>query len=288
MPSTYVHLSLRDIDGAILKLHGLKEDKEEKKENLTPKKCFRCEKMNPATGKFCLRCGAPLDLETVMKVDEKRKEIDQLKKENNELKIWMPSFKEGLKLLAEKVDSVIKVAKQREEEMNKLREENTFLKELLDKDNADWIIMRDLAIRTNRVPDEPNEFGYPLNFDEEKVYNLQPNEENSKRKEIKQTHKKSKTLKFDSPESLLTYFKETLGRVYYEYSRIDTIARFIFENIDKPFGREDVGNYCKNEHGKKPSDATTHKHLNLLIEHDIIRRKYHGVYEVNKLLLNFH
>ena len=32
--------------------------------------------MNPPTGKFCLRCGAPLDLETVMKVEEKRNEMD--------------------------------------------------------------------------------------------------------------------------------------------------------------------------------------------------------------------
>lgn len=78
MPSTYVHLSGRDIDGAILKLHGLKEDKEEKKDNLTPKKCFRCEKMNPATGKFCLRCGAPLDQKTAMRAEEKRKEMDNI------------------------------------------------------------------------------------------------------------------------------------------------------------------------------------------------------------------
>ena len=39
--------------------------------------------------------------------------------------------------------------------------------------------------------------------------------------------------------------------------------------------------------GKKPVDATIHKHFNLLIEHDIIHRKYHGIYEVNKHLINF-
>ena len=78
MPSTYVHLSGRDLDGAILKLHGLKEGDEIKKENFSPKKCHRCEKMNPPTGKFCLRCGAPLDLKTVMKVEEKRNEMDNI------------------------------------------------------------------------------------------------------------------------------------------------------------------------------------------------------------------
>ncbi len=78
MPSTYVHLSGRDLDNAILKHNGIKENKEEKKDNLMPKKCFRCEKMNPSTGKFCLRCGAPLDLETAMRVEEKRNEMDNI------------------------------------------------------------------------------------------------------------------------------------------------------------------------------------------------------------------
>jgi len=77
MPSTYVHLSGRDIDSAVLKLYGMKEKETAKEENLTPKKCHRCEKANPATGKFCLRCGNPLDLETVLKVEEKTKEVDE-------------------------------------------------------------------------------------------------------------------------------------------------------------------------------------------------------------------
>jgi len=76
MPSTYVHLSGRDIDGAVLKLHGLKEHEKIKEELLSPKKCHRCEKENPATGKFCLRCGAPLNLETALNVEEKRKDVD--------------------------------------------------------------------------------------------------------------------------------------------------------------------------------------------------------------------
>ena len=35
-------------------------------------------KMNPPTGKFCLRCGTPLEVESVMKVEEKRNEMDNL------------------------------------------------------------------------------------------------------------------------------------------------------------------------------------------------------------------
>ncbi len=78
MSSTYVHLSGRDLDGAILKLNGLKEENKGKEEETTVKKCHRCEKVNPPTGKFCLRCGIPLDTETAMKIDEKRTEMDNL------------------------------------------------------------------------------------------------------------------------------------------------------------------------------------------------------------------
>jgi len=76
MTSTYVHLSMRDLEGAVLKLNGLKNDKTESEDQATVKKCPRCSQMNPATGKFCTRCGTPLDMETVLKVEEKRKEVD--------------------------------------------------------------------------------------------------------------------------------------------------------------------------------------------------------------------
>lgn len=76
MPSTYVHLSGRDLEDAILKFNGL--NVEEKENEPTIKKCPRCEKINPNTGRFCLRCGAPLDFEAVMKVEEKRNEMDNV------------------------------------------------------------------------------------------------------------------------------------------------------------------------------------------------------------------
>lgn len=78
MPATYIHMSGRDIDDTILEIHGIKKEEKVKKEEFSSKKCHRCEKMNPPTGRFCLRCGAPLDLETVMKVEEKRKEVDEV------------------------------------------------------------------------------------------------------------------------------------------------------------------------------------------------------------------
>jgi site-specific recombinase XerD len=78
MPATYIHMSGRDIDGAVLEFHGLKPGSKVPQEKLSPKKCPRCEKMNPPTGRFCTRCGAPLNLETAMKVEEKIEESGDL------------------------------------------------------------------------------------------------------------------------------------------------------------------------------------------------------------------
>jgi ribosomal protein L40E len=78
MPSVYVHLSGRDMDNAILKMNGIKSKNTEKKQSFAPRQCQRCDIMNPPAGKFCFKCGMPLDQETVMKVEEKRNEMDNI------------------------------------------------------------------------------------------------------------------------------------------------------------------------------------------------------------------
>jgi len=59
--STYVHLSGRDLDDAILKLHGLKQEEEKEEEKFKPRRCPRCYQMNDPASKFCAYCGLPLD-----------------------------------------------------------------------------------------------------------------------------------------------------------------------------------------------------------------------------------
>jgi integrase/ribosomal protein L40E len=78
MPSVYVHLSGRDTDDAILRVNGIKKNETEENDILKPKKCFRCNVENPATAKFCYKCGAALDLKTVVDLEDKRKETDGL------------------------------------------------------------------------------------------------------------------------------------------------------------------------------------------------------------------
>jgi hypothetical protein len=72
MASIYVHMSGRDVDDALLKLHGLKE-KTPEDDHQKPTRCPRCSEINPPNFKFCGKCGMALDLKAVMEKDEKMK-----------------------------------------------------------------------------------------------------------------------------------------------------------------------------------------------------------------------
>jgi ribosomal protein L40E len=69
MASVYVHLSMRNLDQAILELHGISIEKE-RKERFERKICPRCDTENSLTAKFCLKCGFVLEKETEQKLKE--------------------------------------------------------------------------------------------------------------------------------------------------------------------------------------------------------------------------
>ncbi len=60
MASTYVHLSGRDVDNALLQVYSLKERVQEGVK-LNVKNCIRCKEKNSPSQSFCGRCGNPLD-----------------------------------------------------------------------------------------------------------------------------------------------------------------------------------------------------------------------------------
>jgi Site-specific recombinase XerD len=93
MASVYVHLSGRDIDNAILKLHGIETDDAPKK--LTVNKCPRCRDINPENARFCNKCGLPFTQEAAITVGSimndytvsaDQEEITAMKNELKELK----------------------------------------------------------------------------------------------------------------------------------------------------------------------------------------------------------
>jgi len=78
MASTYVHLSGRDVDSALLKLQGVEVENKSKETALKIVLCPRCNEKNSPTSKFCMRCGSPMDLKIALKVDEMRSKADKL------------------------------------------------------------------------------------------------------------------------------------------------------------------------------------------------------------------
>jgi len=71
--ATYVHLSGRDTDRAILEMHGLaEEEKPESKLNVI--ECPRCKTKNDPAAKFCYNCSLGLDEESIMEYDKKKEE----------------------------------------------------------------------------------------------------------------------------------------------------------------------------------------------------------------------
>jgi integrase/recombinase XerD len=75
MPGRYVHLSGRNVDDALLRMHGLKNDVE-KQPLLTAKPCPRCHQQNDPVASFCAKCGLALKLEAAMEVEAAKNEAE--------------------------------------------------------------------------------------------------------------------------------------------------------------------------------------------------------------------
>lgn len=81
MASIYVHLSGRDVDNAVLKMHGIKNNNEKQESELKPKNCPRCQQINPFSNKFCSKCGFIFDesmRNQKIKQDLERKHANQV------------------------------------------------------------------------------------------------------------------------------------------------------------------------------------------------------------------
>jgi integrase/recombinase XerD len=84
MASTYVHLSGRDVDKALLELNGISVEKAGKEPTFRAILCPRCKNRNSPESNFCNSCGLALDLKAAMELDEivtwEDKMMDQLTK----------------------------------------------------------------------------------------------------------------------------------------------------------------------------------------------------------------
>jgi site-specific recombinase XerD len=68
MAGIYVHMSGKDTDEAIFRANGIKTTEEKKEPSLKPLACNRCHSINPATHRFCNKCGFVLDNPTAQEI----------------------------------------------------------------------------------------------------------------------------------------------------------------------------------------------------------------------------
>ncbi len=71
MAATYVHLSGRDIDNAVLQANGQKPIDNVTESKLKVKTCQRCQFPNSTDSKYCNRCAMPLDAGLAMEIQGK-------------------------------------------------------------------------------------------------------------------------------------------------------------------------------------------------------------------------
>jgi len=78
MASTYIHLSGRDVDDALLRLHGIVKDNDGIEERFKLNVCPRCKHKNSPESKFCNACGLCLDMTTAVQLENLRNRADKL------------------------------------------------------------------------------------------------------------------------------------------------------------------------------------------------------------------
>jgi len=69
MPAIYVHMSGKEVDKAVLAMHGIQEEKRETIQEQAHM-CPRCETINDTTADYCHKCGAILDEKKAIELEE--------------------------------------------------------------------------------------------------------------------------------------------------------------------------------------------------------------------------
>lgn len=100
MASVYVHLSGRDVDNALLKMHGLKDENNED-DRIT---CPRCGVSNSEADSYCSECGQPLSLEVVAEEEREREKYDEMMSELMKRMEEKPEIRSAMKEIIKKME----------------------------------------------------------------------------------------------------------------------------------------------------------------------------------------
>lgn len=103
MPSTYVHLSGKDVDNAIFEMNGIKVEKNKDEVKMQPIICCRCDTINAYDSKHCNKCGGILDLKTALELEEKHEKVNEERARADEILNVLLNDTDVRKLLIEKM-----------------------------------------------------------------------------------------------------------------------------------------------------------------------------------------
>lgn len=103
MPSTYVHMSGREIDQSILELNGIEVPKQRHESSLKPIICPKCSCINAHDSRFCSRCASILDIKTAVEIEQKTKQERQARSLTDEIMNKLMGDPEVQQLLLEKI-----------------------------------------------------------------------------------------------------------------------------------------------------------------------------------------
>lgn len=106
MPATYVHMSGREVDSAILEMNGIHSEKKKEESTLKPVICPRCETINSAGSKHCNKCGGILDIKYAMELEQQVKDQAQMRDKSDRLLNVLFNDEDVQKLLMEKLRSM--------------------------------------------------------------------------------------------------------------------------------------------------------------------------------------
>ena len=103
MPATYVHMSGKNLDDAILQMNGLQKKEDEEETRLQPKICPRCNTINSHDTKYCNKCGGVVDLKEAMEMDERFKKETRLRTNADKLMDVLLKDEDVKEMLMEKL-----------------------------------------------------------------------------------------------------------------------------------------------------------------------------------------
>ncbi|MAF36398.1 hypothetical protein CL622_04740 [archaeon] len=106
MPSTYVHMSGREADKAILAMNGIETQEAKQQTTLQPIICPRCETINTPDAKHCNKCAGIVNLKHALDIEVEEMKQKTVRKEADDMMDLLMRDKEVQALLSEKISQL--------------------------------------------------------------------------------------------------------------------------------------------------------------------------------------